>query len=42
MVIVMNTGYTQEEVRELVSHIESKCVQTDITEGNSKCIVGII
>ncbi len=42
MVIVLNTGYTQDEVRELVDHIESKGVKTNITEGNSKCIVGVI
>ena len=28
MVIVLNTGYTQDEVRELVDHIESKGVHS--------------
>lgn len=42
MVIVLNTGYTKDQVSELVNHIESKGVKTSITEGNSKCIVGVV
>ncbi|SCH91575.1 MULTISPECIES: 3-deoxy-7-phosphoheptulonate synthase [unclassified Romboutsia] len=42
MIIVMSQGCTKEEVREIINHVESKGVKTNVSEGDSKCIIGLI
>ncbi len=42
MIIVMNQGCTKEEIREIIEHVESKGVKTNISKGDSKCIIGLI
>lgn len=42
MIVVMNSGYTKQEMDEIVEHIKSKGVKIDICEGSAKCVIGII
>ncbi|MGL5693051.1 MAG: 3-deoxy-7-phosphoheptulonate synthase [Peptostreptococcaceae bacterium] len=42
MIIVMNPEYSRQEMEEVINNVERKGVKTNIFEGNSKCVIGLI